>query len=122
MKFLVDAQLPPRLAVALRAQGHDAVHTRDLPNGNETPDAAVAQAADEAGRVVVSKDVDFRNSHLVAGSPARLLVIRIGNASADVLLGAILFHLPEIEDAFERSSLIELTAEVLVVHSHDRRM
>lgn len=31
MKFLVDAQLPGRLAGWLIAQGHEALHTRDLP-------------------------------------------------------------------------------------------
>ncbi|MDX2141401.1 MAG: DUF5615 family PIN-like protein [Chloroflexota bacterium] len=30
MKFLVDAQLPRRLALTLRAQGHDALHTAHL--------------------------------------------------------------------------------------------
>jgi len=34
MKFLVDAQLPRRLARWLQASGHDAIHTRDLPEGN----------------------------------------------------------------------------------------
>jgi predicted nuclease of predicted toxin-antitoxin system len=34
MKFLVDAQLPRRLARLLTATGHDAIHTLDLPRGN----------------------------------------------------------------------------------------
>jgi len=36
MKFLVDAQFPQRLARWLQAEGHEAVHTRDLPEGNRT--------------------------------------------------------------------------------------
>lgn len=32
MKFLVDAQLPLRLARYLREAGHDVVHTRELPD------------------------------------------------------------------------------------------
>ncbi|WP_017747696.1 DUF5615 family PIN-like protein [Scytonema hofmannii] len=31
MKFLVDAQLPIRLARFLQASGYDTIHTRDLP-------------------------------------------------------------------------------------------
>ena len=31
MKFLVDDQLPRRLARWLQAEGHEAIHTRDLP-------------------------------------------------------------------------------------------
>jgi len=38
MKFLVDAQLPRRLAYRLQDAGHDAVHTLDLPLANRTPD------------------------------------------------------------------------------------
>jgi predicted nuclease of predicted toxin-antitoxin system len=34
MKFIVDAQLPRRLARELVAAGHDAVHTLYLAKGN----------------------------------------------------------------------------------------
>ncbi|MEP7274591.1 MAG: DUF5615 family PIN-like protein [Acidobacteriota bacterium] len=35
MKFLVDAQLSRRLAGLLRMAGHDAIHTVELPLGNQ---------------------------------------------------------------------------------------
>lgn len=38
MKFLVDAHLPGALCRLLRDAGHGVVHTRDLPDGNRTPD------------------------------------------------------------------------------------
>ena len=38
MKFMVDAQLPRRLAASLKRWGHDVLHTLDLPSGNRTPD------------------------------------------------------------------------------------
>lgn len=41
MKFLIDAQLPRRLARRLEAAEHDAIHTLDLPAGNRTTDAVV---------------------------------------------------------------------------------
>ena len=41
MKFLIDAQLPVRLSRFLQAAGHDAIHTRDLPQQNATPDTQV---------------------------------------------------------------------------------
>ncbi|MEH1991726.1 DUF5615 family PIN-like protein [Nostoc sp.] len=31
MKFIVDAQLPVRLARFLKTSGYDTIHTRDLP-------------------------------------------------------------------------------------------
>jgi len=41
---------------------------RDLPNGNRSTDAEVIAAADEEGRVVVSKDSDFVSVTCFAGS------------------------------------------------------
>ena len=38
MKFLIDAQLPRKLAHYLVSQGFDALHTLDLPNGNASTD------------------------------------------------------------------------------------
>lgn len=46
MKFVVDAQLPTRLARALQAAGHDAVHTSQLPDGNRSTDRQISLLAD----------------------------------------------------------------------------
>ncbi|HEY0813740.1 MAG TPA: DUF5615 family PIN-like protein [Pseudonocardia sp.] len=87
MKFLVDAQLPLRLARALAAAGHDAIHTSDLPHGNRSTDTDIARRADVENRVVVTKDRDFRDGHLLAGSPRRLLVVATGNSQDGAALG-----------------------------------
>jgi predicted nuclease of predicted toxin-antitoxin system len=68
VKFLVDAQLPARLARYLNSSGHDALHTLELPDGNRTTDASVAEIAEGSDRVVVTKDRDFRDSHLLTRS------------------------------------------------------
>lgn len=75
MKFLIDAQLPTRLAEFLNRAGHDAVHTIGLPDGNRSTDSQIAQRADTEDRVVVTKDQDFRDGHLLGRSPRRLLVV-----------------------------------------------
>ncbi|MGH3786862.1 MAG: DUF5615 family PIN-like protein [Pseudonocardiaceae bacterium] len=61
--------LPGRLARFLSSSGHDALHTLELPDGNRTTDARIAEVADGNDRVVVTKDRDFRDSHLLTGSP-----------------------------------------------------
>jgi predicted nuclease of predicted toxin-antitoxin system len=63
VKFLVDAQLPVRLANFLNRAGHQAIHTSDLSNGNASTDAHVVEIADAESRVVITKDRDFRDSH-----------------------------------------------------------
>ena len=85
MKFLVDAQLRVRVARLLREGGHDALHTSQLPDENRSPDADIARIADAEDRVVISKDRDFRDSHLLRRSPQRLLVVATGNIANDEL-------------------------------------
>ncbi|MGB8388654.1 DUF5615 family PIN-like protein [Mycobacterium sp.] len=75
MKFLVDAQLHVRLALSLNRAGHEAIHTSDLPNGNASTNAQVVEIADAQDRVVVTKDRDFRDGHLLTGSPRKLFIV-----------------------------------------------
>ena len=81
MKFLVDENLPPRLAAWLSARGHDAVHVRNasLLGAN---DGAVTTFAKREGRIVVTQDADFDPP------PSGLKVLRLGlgNAPAATLL------------------------------------
>ena len=81
MKFLVDAQLPRRLAGWLAAAGCDAVHTLDLPDGNRTTDQQVIEVANREQRAVVTKDADFVDSHVLHARPAKLLLVSTGNIS-----------------------------------------
>lgn len=85
MRFLVDAQLPRRMAERFAAAGCDARHTLDQPAGNASTDAEICDVADEQRRIVVTKDADFVDSHLLHGRPARLLLISAGNISQGAL-------------------------------------
>ena len=116
MKFLVDAQLPRRLAAWLAAAGHDAIHTLDLPAGNRTPDAAICALADQEGRVVVTKDEDFVHSFIVEGRPARLLLVSTGNISNADLYALVQTSLPDVARAFAECRYAQLTRDALVIH------
>lgn len=116
MNFIVDAQLPQKLALALTAAGHDALHTLSLPDQNRSKDTAIRQWADSDGRIVISKDADFVSTHLVLGSPARLLEISTGNIPNSQLLPLILGNLARIELAFSVGAHVELTAAAMIVH------
>jgi len=49
VKFLLDAQLPRSLRLALTAAGHESRHTCDLPDGNRTGDLVISDLADKEG-------------------------------------------------------------------------
>lgn len=117
MRFLVDAQLPARLARFLAAEGYDSVRTTGLPAGNRTTDEEIAALADEEGRVVITKDSDFRDSHLLRGTPRRLLVVRTGNISNDDLVSLFTLNLKEIVATLDEARLLELRPDRLIIHA-----
>lgn len=79
MKFLVDAQLPVRLARFLKASGYDTIHTKDLLKQNATPDTEINAISIQQNRIVITKDSDFVNSCLTVQQPYKLLLITTGN-------------------------------------------
>ena len=76
---------------------HEAVHTSQLPAGNDTSDSALNQLSLQERSVVVSKDRDFYHSHLLHGKPFKLLLVRTGNIAADELLLLLERHFEQIE-------------------------
>jgi predicted nuclease of predicted toxin-antitoxin system len=116
VKFLVDAQLPARLARLLTDAGHDSFHTSSLPKGNRTPDNELAALADAEDRVVVTKDRDFRDSHLLRRTPRRLLVVTTGNVTNTDLLALVKANLEAIVTSFDDAAFVELGPDRLIVH------
>jgi predicted nuclease of predicted toxin-antitoxin system len=108
MNFLVDAQLPWRMTAWLSAAGCNAVHTLDLPDGNRTTDEQINDVADREQRVVVTKDADFVDSHVLRGRPGKLLLISTGNISNRDLEALIVPLIPDIIREFQTHSFLEL--------------
>ncbi|MGL4174999.1 MAG: DUF5615 family PIN-like protein [Dermatophilaceae bacterium] len=69
-----------------RASATTSFTHRRCQTATRTSDARIAEVADEEGRVVVTKDRDFRDAHLLSGSPRRLLVVATGNITNTALL------------------------------------
>ena len=116
MNFLIDAQLPRLLAVRLRELGHDASHTLDLEEGNRTSDQTISAFANAQNAIVVSKDRDFLDSHLLIGNPSRLLMVATGNIPNRRLHSIFENHIKSIENAFTQASWVELNSEGLILH------
>lgn len=116
MKFLVDAQLLRRLAKWLAGQGCDALHTLDLPQANASTDDEVTDFADRDGRVVVTKDSDFVQSHILRSRPQRLWLISTGNMRNQDLESLIAKHWLAMQDALSICRFVELSTIGLILH------
>ena len=117
MRFIVDAQLPRDLVSFLKARGHEAVHTAELPEKNHTPDEKIRRMADAENLIVVSKDADFVSSHLLRGTPRQVLLISTGNISNPELMHIMHGNIESLEQALNEGVFVELTRTSLVVHA-----
>jgi predicted nuclease of predicted toxin-antitoxin system len=116
MKFLVDAQLPRRLANFLNQSGHDVLHTRDLPEGNSTPDTVINEISLREQRVVITKDDDFVQSFLLQEKPYKLLLVATGNIKNADLEDLFRQNLSQIIEFLDTHSYIELGRDAIIIH------
>ena len=116
MKFLIDAQLPRRLAYHLRVAGFETTHTLDLPQGNRTTDQALIIFSLTEECIVVTKDSDFVESFLLRHEPWKLLLVSTGNISNDELLRLFQLNIAQLAESFKTFDFIELNRTSIICH------
>jgi predicted nuclease of predicted toxin-antitoxin system len=112
VKFLIDNNLSPLLADALKAAGHDAIHLRDLGLQAATDHVVLEHArADE--RILVSADTDFGGllARTAASTPSVILIRRLAGRRAAEQAAIILANLDQVAE--------DLTAGAIVVLHED---
>lgn len=73
------------------------------------------EIADQNKRVLVTKDGDFVNSHLLMGRPAKLLFVTTGNISNRDLERLLVPLIPRIVADFEQHSFLELGQSGIII-------
>lgn len=116
MKFLVDAQLPVRLAKFLQVKGYDTLHTRDLPQQNATSDTTINDISIEQERIVITKDADFVDSFLTVQKPFKLLLVSTGNIRNVELEKIFNDNLSALISLMQDNEYIEINFEEIIVH------
>lgn len=114
--FLVDQQLPARLAAYLSERGFDARHVKEYPDGTTFSDAAIARLADQGRCFVVTKDDDFRIAHLLSRSPARILHVTCGNISTQDLLALFDRHWSALASVLGTYNYLEINRTGVLIH------
>ena len=109
-RLLIDENVSPAVAEALRLQGHDAVHVNEVGLHN-TPDAVIMLWAAQQQRTVVTHDRDYVDNlrSLRAASPS---VIKLVQRDDNGLVGTLeqTAHLPralpDLDQRLARGSLV----------------
>jgi len=86
MKFLLYVHIAFKVRNFLRSKGLEAVHVNEILDKWYTTDSQIGIYADLHGYIVLTKDMDFRNSFLIKRSPGRIVRICLGNISNDDLI------------------------------------
>jgi predicted nuclease of predicted toxin-antitoxin system len=116
MKFLVDAQLPVKVARFLQSAGYDTIHTKDLPRKNATADSEINLLSLSEKRIVITKDKDFLESFIISNKPYKLLLVTTGNITNNELESLFTKNLEQIIKLFRNHQLIEMSKQSLIVH------
>lgn len=103
MKLLLDQNLSPLLVDRLKDVFPGSVHVRDA-GLSAADDLAVWTYARDNGLVIVSKDSDFHDRGVLAGSPPKVVWIRKGNCSTGAVEQLLRSHVEQIKALISDSS------------------
>lgn len=105
MRFLIDAQLSPRLTAQLERAGHVAFHVFHHLDP-QADDLTVAELTNQLGASVISKDADFAELAARGLLKQTLVWVRVPNVTAGVLWARLDSSMPDIVAAAASGSRI----------------
>jgi predicted nuclease of predicted toxin-antitoxin system len=103
--YLIDAQLPPALAEAMRRSGYDAAHVAEFAMVNAT-DGAIWNEAISRSAVLITKDRDFSLLRAAKRQGPIVLWVRVGNIDNRTLVRQFLAAMPQIVEAVARGEAV----------------
>ncbi len=116
MKILCDVHITYKVVKLLIDKGIEAVHINQILDKWFTKDHEISYYADLHDYTVVSKDADFKDSHLLRNTPKKLIKINLGNISNKELLVIFDAHWQSFEKITEQGKcLIEVNADSITV-------
>ncbi|WGR67778.1 MULTISPECIES: DUF5615 family PIN-like protein [unclassified Bradyrhizobium] len=105
MLYLIDAQLPPALADAMRRAGFEAAHVVEFGMATAT-DGAIWNEAISRSAILVTKDRDFSLLRAAKRQGPIVLWVRVGNIDNRALVRQFLSAMPQIVEAVARGEAV----------------
>ena len=96
MKFLCDVHISYKIVNHLILLGFESIHVNGILDKWNTRDREICSYADKGDYVVVTKDIDFRDSFLIRNTPKKLIKINLGNISNADLINIITSNIDAI--------------------------
>lgn len=97
-------------------KGYNIIHTDDLPAKERTKDNDTRKLSIDQNLIIITKDSDFLDSHLIIGIPSKLLLVTTGNIINKTLIRLFDNYFETIIELFDSYDLIELSNEQIIGH------
>lgn len=81
MKFLCDVHISLKISKLLDKKEEVSIHVNSIMDRWHTKEKDIIDYADKNDLIIVTKDQDFKNSHLLKRKPKKLIKIGLGNVS-----------------------------------------
>ncbi len=116
MKFLIDANLSPRVAAVLRERGVDSTHVIEIGLMTASDTEIFDRAVDD-GFVVVTTDSDFPMLLALrrATNPSVIHLRRVSELTPEQHASLLATNLPAVAEDLEQGSVVSLSPTRLAV-------
>jgi predicted nuclease of predicted toxin-antitoxin system len=116
MKVLCDVHISYKVTNFFRNNKIEAIHVNEILDGSYTKDKDICLFADQHDYIVVTKDIDFRNSHFLSKTPKKLIRIGLGNISNVQLIEILSENLEAIRQICSNESFIlEINSDIIYI-------
>ncbi len=114
MKFLIDAQLPETLSDLICTLGHESIHTLQLEKKNNTTDSEIIDVCIYEGRILVTKDNDFKFSYTMLKMPPKLILVTTGNIGNIELMKIFSENFDSIVEHISKYDFVEINTNSIL--------
>jgi|GEM_PF-251685 predicted nuclease of predicted toxin-antitoxin system len=89
MKALCDVHIARKAVRFFQENNLESIHTNDILDGYFTKDRDLSQYAERHQYTLLSKDADFKDSHLLKNASQRLIKINLGNIPTNLFIAIL---------------------------------
>jgi predicted nuclease of predicted toxin-antitoxin system len=105
VRFLVDANLSPRVAEWLRNQGHDAAHVFEV-GLNQADDHRILEEAASRQQILLTVDLDFGEILARSSGRASVLILRLRSTATATVSRRLEVALAQAATALEDGAVV----------------